>query len=214
MSANAQMKLGLCEAVGQLYTRDLSATCVLVEHASLLVPRRASRRRVQFDPTEAYAERAALFKYGMHCIGIWHTHPERYPSPSGEDRLLARDYALTARHALAGIVFVIVGTLPPPNAFSVWFNNGNELCPVVRYHAPSPSCVQASSRLEQHATKSRPKPVIDISARPLPLGTHQRLRRYWFYQSCIGMLTAAETAQLSPARSSKWSLRLPAADGS
>jgi proteasome lid subunit RPN8/RPN11 len=130
MSANAQMKLGLCEAVGQLYTRDLSATCVLVEHASLLVPRRASRRRVQFDPTEAYAERAALFKYGMHCIGIWHTHPERYPSPSGEDRLLARDYALTARHALAGIVFVIVGTLPPPNAFSVWVNNGNELCPV------------------------------------------------------------------------------------
>jgi len=128
MCANAQTKLTSCEAVGQLYTRDLTTTSIFVEHATLLVPRRASRGCVQFDPTKAYAERAALFKRGLHCIGIWHTHPERHPSPSGEDRLLARDYAIAAMPALAGIVFVIVGTLPAPNAFSVWVDNGSKLC--------------------------------------------------------------------------------------
>lgn len=129
MCANAQTRFASREAVGQLYTRDLTSTSVLVEHASLLVPRRASRGRVQFDPTKAYTERIALFRRGLHCIGIWHTHPERLPSPSGEDKLLARDYAIAAKPALAGIVFVIVGTLPAPNAFRVWVDNGNELCP-------------------------------------------------------------------------------------
>jgi proteasome lid subunit RPN8/RPN11 len=129
MRANAQTKLTSSEAVGQLYTRDLTGATVIVEHASLLVPRRASRGRVQFDPQKAYAERTALFKRGLHCIGIWHTHPERHPSPSGEDRALARDYAIAARPALAGIVFVIVGTLPPPNTFRVWVDNGNALRP-------------------------------------------------------------------------------------
>lgn len=138
LCANAQTKSASYEAVGQLYTRDLTGTTVLVEHASLLVPRRASRGRVQFDPQKAYTERTALFERGLHCIGIWHTHPERHPSPSGEDKVLARDYAIAARPALAGIVFVIVGTLPPPNAFRVWVDNGNELCSADAIPAPCP----------------------------------------------------------------------------
>ena len=127
MYANAQTKSTSSEAVGQLYSRDLTGSTVFVEHASLLKPRRASRGRVQFDPKIAFAERTALFKQGLHCVGIWHTHPERYPSPSGEDKALARDYALAARPALTGIVFVIVGTLPAPNAFRVWIDNGTEM---------------------------------------------------------------------------------------
>lgn len=127
MCANAQTKFASCEAVGQLYTRDLTSSSVVVEHATVLKPRRASRGRVQFDPKSAYAERAELFKQGLHCVGIWHTHPEPQPSPSGEDRRLARDYAIAAKPALSGIVFVIVGTQPLPNAFRVWVDNGEEL---------------------------------------------------------------------------------------
>ena len=132
MCTNAQTKISSCEAVGQLYTRDLTSSSVVVEYATLLKPRRASRGRVQFDPKTAYTERAELFKRGLHCIGIWHTHPEPHPTPSGEDRRLARDYAIAAGPTLSGIVFVIVGTLPLPNAFRVWVDNGNELW-VARY---------------------------------------------------------------------------------
>jgi len=127
MYANAQVKPTSAESVGQLYTRDLTTSTVLIEHASLLKPQRASRGRVQFDPKTAYAERVTLFKQGLHCVGIWHTHPEPYPSPSGEDKLLARDYAAAAKPALTGIVFVIVGTLPPPDVFRVWVDNGQQL---------------------------------------------------------------------------------------
>lgn len=127
MCANAQTKFASCEAVGQLYTRDLTSSSVLVERATLLKPRRASRGRVQFDPKVAYAERVEFFKLGLHCVGIWHTHPEAHPSPSEEDRHLARDYAIAARPALSGIIFVIVGTQPLPNAFRVWVDNGQEL---------------------------------------------------------------------------------------
>lgn len=127
MCANAQTKLLSCEAVGQLYTRDLTSSSVVVEHATLLKPRHTCRGRVKFAPKAAYAERVELFRHGLHCVGIWHTHPEPYPSPSGEDRRLARDYAIAARPALSGIVFVIVGTQLPPNAFRVWVDNGEEL---------------------------------------------------------------------------------------
>jgi len=127
MCTNAQTKVTSSEAVGQLYARDLTGSSVIVEHATVLKPRRASHGRVQFDPKAAYAERTELFKRGLHCVGIWHTHPEPHPSPSKEDRGLARDYAVAARPTLSGIVFVIVGTLPPPNAFKVWVDNGQEL---------------------------------------------------------------------------------------
>lgn len=127
MSAKAQTSRDSHESVGQLYARDLTGTSLLIEHASLLKPRRASRGRVQFDPKAAFAERVALFKDGLHCIGLWHTHPEPNPTPSMEDKVLARDYANAAKPDLSGIVFVIVGTLPPPNALKVWIDSGKEL---------------------------------------------------------------------------------------
>ena len=127
MQAYAQTHAGLCESVGQLYSRDLTGHHLLIEHATCLPPRRASRGRVQFDPKSALAERKLLFRQGLHCVGLWHTHPEPYPDPSEEDRTLARDYAAAAKPVLTGIVFVIVGTLQPPNAFRVWIADGEIL---------------------------------------------------------------------------------------
>lgn len=127
MQAHAQTQANLCESVGQLYSRDLTSNHLLIEYATRLKPRRATRGRVQFNPKTAYAERVALFKEGLHCVGIWHTHPEPNPSPSGEDMVLARDYAIAAKPALTGIVFVIVGTLPAPDSYKVWVDNGEEL---------------------------------------------------------------------------------------
>jgi proteasome lid subunit RPN8/RPN11 len=115
MRLHAQTKTTSCESVGQLYARDLAKSTVIVEHATILKPTEASRARVRFNPKAAYAERVRLFERGLHCVGLWHTHPEPYPSPSA------------AEAATSGIVFAIVGNLPMPYTLRVWVDNGSEL---------------------------------------------------------------------------------------
>ena len=127
MSSHAQVGMKGRESVGQLYTGDLTAQTVLVGLATRLPPRVAAWSRVQFDPKKALKERQELFAQGFHCVGLWHTHPEPYPKPSGEDRQLARNYAKAASEQIQGIVFVIVGTRPHPNSFRVWVDDGHEL---------------------------------------------------------------------------------------
>lgn len=112
------------ETVGQLYTKDLTSSMVVVDQATVLAPSWASRFRVKIDTRQAIAERDAQFVEGYHCIGLWHTHPEALPTPSGLDRCLARDHALAARPQLAGLVFVILGTPPIPDGLRVWIDDG------------------------------------------------------------------------------------------
>lgn len=127
MLSYAQTNRWSRESVGQLYTRDLSQPIIVVEHATWLQPKSSSWSRVRFDPQKAFAERQVLFQSGLHCIGIWHTHPESNPTPSGEDVRLSKDYALAASSQLRGIVFLIVGTRPYPDGFRVWIDDGIEL---------------------------------------------------------------------------------------
>lgn len=113
--------------MGQLFSRDLTSECVVIEEATVLTPTWAAWARIQFDPRRAAAERVKKFESGLHCIGLWHTHPEALPNPSSEDRLLVRDHALTAKGQLTGLVFAIVGTLPMPAGLRVWVDDGEAL---------------------------------------------------------------------------------------
>lgn len=115
------------ESVGQLFTRDLTSTRVLVGASTLLKPTLATRARVRFDTAAATAEREAMFERGLHRVGHWHTYPEAAPQPSPEDRALARDHARAAMPQVRGVVFVIVGTLSMPAGLRVWVDNGLEL---------------------------------------------------------------------------------------
>lgn len=115
------------EQVGQLFTRDLTGDLVEIVHATKLSPKWASFARVKFEPKTAIAERTKLFDQGLHCIGLWHTHPEPRPVPSGEDRVLAKEHALAAIPQLSGLVFVIVGTSSFPTGLQVWVHDGKEL---------------------------------------------------------------------------------------
>jgi proteasome lid subunit RPN8/RPN11 len=141
LCAHAQVASNTPEAVGQLYSRDLTTHLVSVEYATRLQTTSATRTKVKFDPKLAFAEREKMFDEGHHCVGLWHTHPEAYPTPSGEDRALARDYAKSARPQVAGIVFAIVGTVPYPQGFRVWFDNGKSLAlaQIVKVNDPSHS---------------------------------------------------------------------------
>jgi proteasome lid subunit RPN8/RPN11 len=115
------------ESVGQLFATDLTADPIVVEAATVLKPVRTTWARVTFSTDGAMTEREALFKKGLHCIGFWHTHPEFSPTPSTEDRQVAREHALAAQPQLVGIFFVIVGTAQPPAGLRAWVDDGVDL---------------------------------------------------------------------------------------
>jgi len=112
------------EAVGQLFSSDLTGETVLVETATKLSPIWSGFHGVQFNTREAAAERNEYFARGLHCLGFWHTHPEPIPSPSPTDRQLIAEHAQAARPTLAGLAFVIVGTAPFPSGLGVWVHDG------------------------------------------------------------------------------------------
>lgn len=127
LRAHVQRNPGSRESVGQLYSRDLTPDCIVVEEATVLTPTWAAWARVQFDPRRAAAERAKKFVNGLHCVGLWHSHPEPLPSPSDEDKALAREHALAASGQLVGLIFAIVGTRPMPDSLRVWIDDGEVL---------------------------------------------------------------------------------------
>ncbi|WP_093555029.1 Mov34/MPN/PAD-1 family protein [Pseudoduganella namucuonensis] len=135
LGSHAQLDSRAPESVGQLYARDLTASVIVIERATKLRAKSASRVKVKFDPKEAYAERKVLFESGLHCVGLWHTHPEPTPSPSSDDRRLARDYALSAKSYVTGIMFAIVGNRPLPDGLRVWVDDGSNLLPANLIHA-------------------------------------------------------------------------------
>lgn len=127
MRAHVQGKPGSRESVGQLYSRDLTSDRIVIEEATVLTPTWAAWARVQFDPRRAAVERAKKFESGLHCVGLWHTHPEALPDPSHDDKVLAREHALAAKGQLMGLVFAIVGTRHMPAGLRVWVDDGAAL---------------------------------------------------------------------------------------
>lgn len=127
LRSHVQHKSSSHESVGQLYSRDLTSDCIVVEEATVLTPTWAAWARVQFDPRRAATEREEKFKNGLHCLGLWHTHPEALPTPSAEDKALAREHALFAKGQLTGLVFAIVGTRAMPAGLRVWIDDGEVL---------------------------------------------------------------------------------------
>jgi len=126
LSRHAQRRWYQRESVGQLFSSDLTRQSVLVEAATELRPRGASWASVTFDFEEAREQREELYRKGMYCVGLWHTHPESCPVPSGADARLAADHAQAARPVLNGLVFVIVGNKPFPSGWYVGVHDGQQ----------------------------------------------------------------------------------------
>lgn len=124
MWEQAQRWWGAKESVGQLFVNDLSASTIVISSATSLKAQRSSWASVTFDPEEAMRQRVDLLQRGLHCIGLWHTHPESAPTPSGVDERLAADHARAALPVLNGLAFVIVSNRPSPISWYVGFHDG------------------------------------------------------------------------------------------
>jgi len=124
MNSHRQKRWHQRETVGQLFSPDLTTPTIHVSEASVLTRVKASRTSVTFDPDEAAEQRGLKLGDGLYCIGIWHTHPETTPTPSGTDERLAADHAGAARSVLNGLCFVIVGTGISPGSWYVGIHDG------------------------------------------------------------------------------------------
>ncbi len=119
LDRHAQRRWYQRESVGQLFTKDLTQPIICIDLATSLKSRHSSTSSVTFDSDEAMKQRADQFAAGRYCVGMWHTHPEPLPEPSGIDAQLATDHARAAQPVLNGIVFVIVGSRRFPESWYV-----------------------------------------------------------------------------------------------
>lgn len=137
LTSFAQQRWWSKESVGQIYSADLSGSVVQVDAVTKLRSNWSSRAGVRLDIPAATDERAKFFEQGLHCLGFWHSHPQEVPEPSQADIAMAADHARAGKEIFAGIVFVIVGTAPPPDGLGVWVHDGTILWRAVASSAES-----------------------------------------------------------------------------
>lgn len=121
MYRHAQRRIWHKEAGGEIYAIDPGANGLIV--TSALGPNRGDRRtRFSFNPDiEAVKrDREQQFAVGLHAVGLWHTHPEACPSPSGQDRQTAEEYLSSFHGERECYLLVIVGNCGNPPSMKVW----------------------------------------------------------------------------------------------
>lgn len=123
-SRHRQLRFWQSEAGGQLFARFTGKTINIVKATG---PRKPDWRTRFFyfahRPSE-HSEIHALFNEGLHFVGDWHTHPEKIPKPSKLDIQTYYETFRMSKHALAGMVFVIVGQEPSSAGLYIGICNG------------------------------------------------------------------------------------------
>ncbi|XLZ69751.1 Mov34/MPN/PAD-1 family protein [Massilia sp. SR12] len=80
------------------------------------------RRRCAFVPdvSQANFDRHQQFANGRHAVGLWHTHPERFPTPSHQDLKTAAEYLAAFGSNMDGFLLVVLGNYGSPPELAVW----------------------------------------------------------------------------------------------
>lgn len=127
LQSHTQHRWRSSEAAGQLFSTAPGQSNVRVDAVTKLPTKAASRTGLRLDIPAVITERQQLFAQGLHCLGLWHSHPQSRPSPSPDDTRLAEEHARAGWAAYAGLVFIIVGTAPAPDGIGVWVHDGTTL---------------------------------------------------------------------------------------
>jgi len=121
MYSHAQRNMFQTEAGGEIYSRTPYYSSLVVDDAA--GPHsRDRRRRSSFNPDIEATTKARNAKYeqGRHAVGLWHTHPERQPTPSGMDRRTTEDYLRAFESDRERYLTVIIGNRGAVPAMTVW----------------------------------------------------------------------------------------------
>lgn len=109
------------EAGGEIYSPTPYSSSLLVDAITGPHPE-DQRGRYSYNPDVEAATRArnAEYEHGRHAIGLWHTHPESRPSPSGRDRKTTEDYLRAFGKDRERYLTVIIGNRGETPAMTVW----------------------------------------------------------------------------------------------
>lgn len=121
MYAHAQRRCWQKEAGGEVYAYDPDANGLIISAAT--GPNPGDRRgRNSFNPdVEATArDRMQHFSHGRHAIGLWHTHPEQWPEPSGQDHRTTMQYLDAFGTDRSRYLLVILGNVGAKPNLAVW----------------------------------------------------------------------------------------------
>jgi len=133
MYQHAQRRVCHREAGGQLFSPGPHESLVVVSVASGPHSRDIrSRHNFVPDLPSANRDRQIQFNLGKHAIGLWHTHPESYPSPSSQDYNTTREYLDAFNGMMDGFLLVILGNCGNPLNMVVWMATKNQIGSWVR----------------------------------------------------------------------------------
>lgn len=121
MYAHIQCRCWQKEAGGEIYCGDPDAHGLIISAAT--GPNRSDQRgRHSFNPdVDATSRHRELqFAQGRHAVGLWHTHPENIPSPSGLDRRTTEDYLNAFQGQRDRYLMVILGNRGNTHNMTVW----------------------------------------------------------------------------------------------
>lgn len=121
MYAHVQRHRRSKEAGGELFSVAPESDSLVIDVATGPHPSdRRGRHSFQPDVEVATAERLAQFTRNRHAVGLWHTHPEPFPSPSSRDRKTTAEYFAGFSGERDRYLMVILGDRHDPPAMVVW----------------------------------------------------------------------------------------------
>lgn len=115
------------ETGGQLFA-TLSPTEIRILKAT--GPTRGDlRSRFGFRPDRRRQQREInqMRELGLHFVGDWHTHPQRFPEPSPVDVSSIHDCVRESVHDLNAFLLVVIGTEEFPRGLFVALSDGHVL---------------------------------------------------------------------------------------
>lgn len=121
MYAHAQRTWRQTEAGGEIFSPSPYSPRLLVDTVTGPHPNdRRSRRSYNPDVQAATRARETQYENNRHAVGLWHTHPEHYPSPSGLDQRSTEDYLNSFGQDRAQYLSVIIGNRGASPEMTVW----------------------------------------------------------------------------------------------
>jgi proteasome lid subunit RPN8/RPN11 len=126
MYAHVQRERRQPEAGGELFSAQIECDGLIVSVATGPYPG-DRRRRHAFDPDVAATtrQRYVQFEGGRHAVGLWHTHPETSPHPSGLDERTTFEYLRAFGGDRCQYLMVILGNRGEPPSMTVWSADGH-----------------------------------------------------------------------------------------
>jgi len=109
------------EAGGELFAPNPNEDGIVI--AAAAGPSSKDIRKRHFfnqDPDLATRERENQSRQGLEAIGLWHTHPQKIPAPSEQDKRTAKQYYDNLEGTKDRYLLVVVGKGGEIPALSVW----------------------------------------------------------------------------------------------